>query len=136
VSAFVRATVPRRSAGTRLKALASFVVIEVKGELSACIESLKMAHALYDLNAMAAYNERLNKLFKCKSEGPDRIKKSVQQLRAALKAQNISEAPLKDFIITYQKINGIIGDTTNAEADQYQKILAAKGEAITAELEW
>jgi hypothetical protein len=43
---------------------------------------------------------------------------------------------LKDFIITYQKINGILGDTTNAEADQYQKILAAKGEAITAELEW
>jgi hypothetical protein len=85
---------------------------------------------------LAFADERLNKLFKCKSEGPDRIKKSVQQLRAALKAQNISEAPLKDFIITYQKINGILGDTTNAEADQYQKILAAKGEAITAELEW
>ena len=85
---------------------------------------------------LAFADERLNKLFKCKSEGPDRIKKSVQQLRTALKAQNISEAPLKDFIITYQKINGILGDTTNAEADQYQKILAAKGEAITAELEW
>jgi hypothetical protein len=85
---------------------------------------------------LAFADERLNKLFKCKSEGPDRIKKSVQQLRAALKAQNISEAPLKDFIITYQKINGILGDTTNAEADQYQKILAAKGEAITAEPEW
>jgi hypothetical protein len=54
----------------------------------------------------------------------------VQQLRAALKAQNISEAPLKDFIITYQKINGILGDTTNAEADQYQRYWRPKAKRL------
>jgi hypothetical protein len=122
-------------ADARLEAQANFVAAVVRGALSDCILMQKTANMHYKFDEMAAYNRYLDKLYKCKSEGPDRIKAAVQKLRVDLKAQNKSEVHLKDFMMTYQKINGILGDTSNDQADQYEKILAIKGEAIAAELD-
>jgi hypothetical protein len=123
-------------ADSRLTSEAQMLVAQVETNLLTCIIIQQTANMHYKFDEMAAYERDLDKLFKCKSEGPGQIKASVQKLRLDLKAQNKSEAPLKDFMMIYQKLNGILGDTSDEQAKQYVKILATKGEAVAAELEW
>jgi hypothetical protein len=136
VFVFVLVSSSTVQADSRLTSEGKALVAEVQATLFKCILDQQTANMHYKFDEMAAYERDLDKLYKCKSEGLGQIKASVQELRIDLRAQNKSEAPLKDFMMTYQKIIGVLGDTSNDQANQYVKLLAIKGEAIAAELEW
>lgn len=120
----------------RLSAHAKFVVAEVTVSFATCDGLVRSWHAANDPDEMDI-SKRLRDMNECQSKAPGKLQRSVQELRAALKAQGKSEAALKSFMMTYRQLLGILGpNVTNKELSLYEKTLDEKGELLIADIEW